>query len=258
MVRDTSKGGQVTDTPKDQAEAAFLAQYDPSTFERPSVSVDVALISAHEGALHALLVRREQWPFKDMWSLPGGFVGLEEGLDEAAERVLRTKTGLNDVFLEQLYSFGDLGRDPRMRIITVAYYALVDYARFERVRGAAIQESRLVVPWAGETGGDIDVLGPEGAPRPLAFDHPKILGLAVQRIRGKLNYAPIGYELLPTEFPLRALQAVHETILGRSLNKDSFRRRMLATGELEATGKRETAVGHRPAELYRVIPRKDL
>jgi 8-oxo-dGTP diphosphatase len=185
-------------------------------------------------------------------------VGVDEGLDAAAARVLRDKTSLNDVYLEQLYSFGQPGRDPRMRIITVAYYALVDYARFERVRGAAIQESKLVVPWTGETGGPIEVEGPEGEQRPLAFDHPDILGLAVQRIRGKLNYAPIGYELLPPEFPLRALQAVHETILGRPLNKDSFRRRMLATGELEATGRRETAVGHRPAELYRVVPRREL
>lgn len=248
----------MADSPKDQQEAEYLAQYDPSEFERPSVAVDVALVSTHRGALHALFVQRKHMPFKDMWSLPGGFVGLDESLDAAAKRVLRDKTGLTDVYLEQLYSFGKPGRDPRMRIITVAYYALVDYARFERVRGEGIQECKLVVPWAGEAGGLVDVEGPDGEPRPLAFDHPEILGLVVQRVRGKLNYAPIGYELLPPEFPLRALQAVHETILGRPLNKDSFRRRMLATGELEATGRRETAVGHRPAELYRVVPRRAL
>ena len=241
--------------PPEPSEAEFLERYDPTAFDRPSVAVDVALVSAFEGALHALLVERPAMPFKGRWSLPGGFVHLDESLDAAAKRVLAEKTHLDDVFLEQLYTFGKPGRDPRMRIITVAYYALVDRARFETARAQGSRVGRIEVPWAGEAGGPVGVVDSQGNPQALAFDHPDILGLVVKRMRGKLNYAPIGYELLPEEFPLRALQAVHETILGRRVNKDSFRRRMLATGELDPTGKRERAVGHRPAELYRVVPR---
>ncbi len=239
----------------DPRDAEFLASYDPHAFERPSVAVDVALVSAFDGALHALLIERPAPPYQGRWGLPGGFVGIDEGLQDAAERVLREKAHLDDVFVEQLYTFGTPGRDPRMRIITVAYYALVDRARFERAQAKGLQLGRLTVPWAGEAGGPVSVSAGDDSPRALAFDHDQILGLVVKRMRGKLNYAPIGYELLPEEFPLRALQAVHETILGRTLNKDSFRRRMLATGELAPTGKRERAVGHRPAELYRVVPR---
>lgn len=241
----------------DPEEAAFLAAYDPSAFERPSVAVDVALLSAFDGALHALLLRRDQHPFRGRWSLPGGFVRMNESLEAAAGRLLESKAALREVFLEQLYTFSDPHRDPRMRVIAVAYYALVHPGRFkaalESVPG--LELGRLVVPWEGETGGPVEVEGERGEPRPLAFDHADILGMAVKRIRGKLDYTPIGFQLLPPTFTLRALQEVHETILARPLNKDSFRRRMLASGLLEATGEREDEVGHRPAELYRFVRR---
>ena len=177
---------------------------------------------------------------------------MDEDLDAAASRVLADKAGLRDVFLEQLYTFGTPGRDPRTRVVTVAYYALVEPGRLAAALERGLSWSRLAVPWAGEAGGPVSALAPDGAPRPLAFDHDHILGTAVKRLRGKLNYAPIGYALLPTVFPLRDLQVVHETICGHPLNKDSFRRRMLATEELAPTGRYERAVGHRPAELYRV------
>ena len=115
--------------------------------------------------------------------------------------------------------------------------------------------ARLDVPWAGETGGPVHALGRDGAPLPLAFDHAEILGVAIKRIRGKLDYAPIGFELLPNSFSLRDLRLVHEGILGRGLNKDSFRRRILDRGLVVPTGERAAGVGHRPPELYRFADR---
>lgn len=235
-----------------ESEEEFLEGYDPNAYERPSLAVDVALIGLTGDALGTVLLRREAHPFSGFAALPGGFVALDESLDAAAERVLRDKAGVEGVFLEQLYTFGALGRDPRTRIVTVAYYALVDGRSFAQIAtdGGAIA-ARLEVPWEGETGGPVDAVGPDGAALELAFDHADILGMAVKRIRGKLDYTPIGFQLLPPAFTLRQLQHVHEVVLGRPLNKDSFRRRMLASGQLEATGERQADVGHRPAALYR-------
>ena len=229
---------------------------DLESFPHPSLTVDVALLTAADGALHALLVQRSSPPDSGKWALPGGFVRVDESLDEAAARILRDKAGLDGLFIEQLYTFGELGRDPRARVVSVAYYALVPP---ERLRAAGIPggepavTARLRVPWAGERGGLVEALDRSGEPLPLAFDHAEMLGLAVKRLRGKLDYAPIGFELLPDRFSLRALQQIHEAILGRRLNKDSFRRRMLAGGQLEATGERRTDVEYRPPELYRFV-----
>jgi 8-oxo-dGTP diphosphatase len=237
----------------DDEEARFLADYDVTAFERPSVAVDIALISAFDGDLFTLLTRRREHPFKDRWSLPGGFVRPDESLDQAAARVLGAKGGLAQVFLEQLYTFGAPDRDPRTRVVSVAYYALVDKARFvdAGARGGDLLTPRIRVPWSGETGGSVQTIGPDDRPLPLAFDHADILGTAVKRLRGKLDYAPIGFQMLGETFTLLELQRIHETVLGRSVNKDSFRRRMLASGLLKATGRSQTGVGHRPAELYK-------
>jgi 8-oxo-dGTP diphosphatase len=260
----TSKPKGPRKRPADETEQAFLEAYDPAAFERPSVAVDVALLSAVGSSLFTLLLQRTEHPFKGKWSLPGGFVAVDEPLDAAARRVLAAKGKLTSVFLEQLYTFGDPRRDPRMRVITVAYYALVDRARFASAaeRNPALTVARVDVPWEGETGGRVDVhIDERGgdvevrAPAALAFDHAEILGSAVKRIRGKLDYSPIGFQLLASTFTLLDLQRVHETILGRPLNKDSFRRRMLASGQLEATGETEREVDHRPAELYRFVKR---
>lgn len=238
------------------AEADFLAQYDATKFDRPSLTVDVVLLSAFEGGLFTLLLERTEHPHKGRWALPGGFVRMEESLDAAAARVLAQKASLSAVFLEQLYTFGAPGRDPRTRVVTVAYYALVDRGRFEAASAQGnLRVARLGVPWEGETGGAVDLFTEAGAPMLTAFDHAEILGAAVKRIRGKLDYTPIGFQLLPERFTLLELQRVHETVLGRPLNKDSFRRRMLASEDLEATGELQTDVGHRPAELYRFLRR---
>ncbi len=241
-----------TDGPSAQ-EAHFLASYDPNDYERLSVAVDVALLSAFDGGLSTLLSRRHEHPHKGRWALPGGFVRPDESLEDASARVLLEKGGLGGVFLEQLYTFGEPNRDPRTRVVSVAYYALVEKGRFVRdVSGQGeVVAARLRVPWGGEIGGRVDALDARGRTLPLAFDHGEILGLAVKRLRGKLNYAPIGFELLGDTFTLLELQRVHEAVLCRRLNKDSFRRRMLSSGFLRATGRSQTGVDHRPAELYR-------
>jgi len=258
--RSPAKGG--SPAAAELTEKAFLEAYDPAAFERPSVAVDVALLSVVDGSLFTLVHQRSEHPFKDKWSLPGGFVRPAEPLDAAARRLLAAKGKLTSVFLEQLYTFGDPHRDPRMRVITVAYYALVDRRRFEQVAEgkSELAFARIDVPWEGETGGPVQVQQAQpgretAAPLHLAFDHADILGMAVKRIRGKLDYSPIGFQLLDDTFTLLDLQRVHETVLGRPLNKDSFRRRMLASGQLEATGEMEREVDHRPAELYRFVKR---
>ena len=210
--------------------------YDPAAFPPLAVTVDLVLMTVQDGHLAVLLQRRSEKPHKGDWALPGGFVGAAESLDDAAQRILADKAGLTGGWLEQLYSFGDPGRDPRMRIVTIAYFAL-------------LPEDRLSDALAGRA--DL-MLAPLGALPGLAFDHRSIVDHAAARLRGKLDYAPIAFALLPARFTLRALQQVHEAILGTPLNKPAFRRRMLDTGWIEGTGEREEGGAFRPAELYRV------
>jgi 8-oxo-dGTP diphosphatase len=235
-----------------ESEAAFLAGYDAAQYPRPSVAVDVVVLTAVGGALRVALYLRREHPSKGRHALPGGFVRIDESLDDAAARLLRDKAGLASVFVEQLYTFGAPGRDPRGRVIAVAYYALVDPHRFEEINEAKGARSAVIrVPWAGEIGGPVEAHRDTGERLALAFDHAEIIGMAVKRLRGKLDYTPIGFQLLPAEFTLRALQDVHEAVRGAAVNKDSFRRRLLATGYLEPTGAYERDTAHRPAELYR-------
>jgi 8-oxo-dGTP diphosphatase len=235
------------------SEAEFLKAYDPGQYERPSVAVDLILMSVVEGAPAALLIRRDEHPHLGAWALPGGFVGIDESLDAAARRLLASKARMDDAYVEQLYTFGAVDRDPRTRIISVAYFALLPPARFAAALKAApeLTLAALVVPWPREIGGPVEAASADGEPLPLAFDHADMLGLAVLRLRGKLDYSDVAFALLPDRFTLRALQDVHEAILGTRLNKPAFRRRMLDSGRLEATGERETGASFRPAELYR-------
>lgn len=236
------------------SEAAFLAQYDPAAYERLAVTVDLVLLGLRNGGLAALLRRREQHPDLGRWALPGGFVGSAEDLDAAAARVLREKAGLPGAHLEQLYTFGATGRDPRMRIITVAYLALLDARAFAEALACTpdFLPARIGVPLVDRQDGPVSVLSPKAEPLALAFDHGDILALAVRRLRGKLDYSDVGFALLPEQFTLRQLQDVHEAILGTVLNKSAFRRRMLDKGRLVPTGAREAGTSFRPAELFRV------
>ena len=208
------------------------------TFPPPAVTVDLVLMSVVDDQLCALLQRREAEPFAGHLALPGGFVGEHEGLEQAAWRILTDKAGFaagEGSWLEQLYTFGAPDRDPRMRIVSVAYFALLPHAQLEQV----------VAPR-----GDLALVPVRGLSEPLAFDHAAILALAQDRLRGKLDYTPIAFALLPALFTLRDLQRVHEAITGITFNKPAFRRRMLDTGWLKPTGERETQTAFRPAELY--------
>ena len=234
----------MTTRPPDRAgldaeeEARFLARYDASKFERLSLAVDVVLISAFDGHLFTLLARRKEHPHKNRWALPGGFVRPKESLEDAAARLLETKGGLTGVFLEQLYTFGAPNRDPRTRVVSIAYYALVEQKRFVGIsdRDPDVSTPKLRVPWDGETGGPVQALDASGRPLPMAFDHAEMLGLVVKRLRGKLDYAPIGFELLGETFTLLELQRVHEAVLGHRVNKDSFRRRPVEHGPAQSNG----------------------
>lgn len=226
---------------------------DLDRYPHPHLAVDVALLTLHERALHVLLLRRSDPPHADTLALPGGFVRIDESLTAAAARVLADKCDLRQVFLEQLYSFGEVDRDPRGRVVSVAYYALVPDPRLLAVLDGRADRvlARVEVPWTGIEGGPVQVLDATGQPQPLAFDHATILGTAVQRLRGKIDYAPVGFELLPPAFTLLELLQVHQAVLGRELNKDSFRRRMLASGLLADTGHERRDGAWRPAALYR-------
>ena len=243
-------------------ESEFLQAYDPTAFERPALTVDLVLISLLEGRPAVLLLKRTEHPHVGRRALPGSFVRSNEPLDAAAARVLRDKAGFTAAAaertrLEQLYTFGAVDRDPRMRIVTVAYLALLPEAVFAQVAetSATLSAVCIAVPWAGEAGGPVAAYAARDReadpPLRLAFDHADILALAVLRLRGKLDYSDVGFALLPETFTLRQLQNVHEAILGASLNKPAFRRRMLDRGWLAPTGEREAGTSFRPAELYR-------
>ena len=236
----------------------FLASYDPTAFPRPSVAVDLVLMAVTEGKLAVLLQQRQDFPCKGDWALPGGFVGIDEDLDTAAKRIMASKGGLAKGWLEQLYTFGAPARDPRMRIITVAYFALMPADRLATalVGRPDLMLAPLEVPWAGEEGGSIEAIAPDGGGLTLAFDHGEIISHAVKRLRGKLEYSTIAFALLPDQFTLRDLQDSHEAILGIAFNKPAFRRRMLDKGWIEGTGARESGTSYRPAELYRLKSEK--
>jgi 8-oxo-dGTP diphosphatase len=238
------KGAAVT-------EREFLAGYDPGAYERPALAVDLVLMGIRAGRMAALLMQRTHQPQAGLWALPGGFVGIDETLDEAAGRVLRDKAGIARARLEQLYTFGAVDRDPRMRIVSVAYLALLPAAAFAEALAGGLTAAALGVPWAGEAGGPVSAVSEGGAPLTLAFDHADILAQAVKRLRGKLDYTDVAFALLPEQFTLRQLQDVHEAVLGATLNTSAFRRRMRDRGWVAPTGAREAGTAFRPAELFR-------
>lgn len=210
----------------------------PYTYEypRPSITVDCIIFGLDESQqLKVLLIRRKLDPYANKWALPGGFVQMEESLENAARRELKEETGVENVFMEQLYTFGSLERDPRGRVISVAYFALVNLSE-HTLRADTDAEDAA---WFS-----INEL-PE-----LAFDHSTILNTALDRLRAKLRYQPLGFELLPEHFTLSQLQKLYETVLGvPSLNKRNFRTRILKMGVLKEVG-RQTNVAHRPAMLF--------
>lgn len=209
----------------------------PYTYDypKPSVTADCALFGFDEEDLKVLLIQRDIEPFSGKWALPGGFVHIDETLDEAARRELREETGVDGLFLEQLYTFGDVHRDPRDRVITVAYYALVNL-HVHSIKAASDARRALWFPV-----NDI----PQ-----LAFDHEQIMEVALKRLKAKVRYQPIGFELLPHKFTLSQMQHLYEIILETKLDKRNFRKKILGMDLLVGLDEVEQDVAHRAARLY--------
>lgn len=207
--------------------------YDPTRYERPSVTVDVVIFSLINKELHVLLVKRPHWPFEGRWAIPGGFITMHESLEEAARRKLEEKTGVHDVYLEQLFTFGAPRRDPRTRVISVVYVALI------RADMQALRPSD-----------DVRWFPVRGLPGALAFDHDHILATAMERLRSKLEYTTIAFQLLPEVFSILELKHIYEQILGEELDKGNFYRKIKDVKILEDTGLRREGRG-RPTVLYR-------
>jgi 8-oxo-dGTP diphosphatase len=203
---------------------------------RPALTVDCVVFGLDDEDLKVLLIKRDLEPFRGRWALPGGFVHVDESLDDAARRELREETGVARVYLEQLYTFGDVDRDPRGRVVSVAYYALVKLSDHRVLAATDAREAGWFAVWDAPS---------------LAFDHEAILQTALARLKGKVRYQPIGFELLPAKFTLSRLQRVYERILERELDKRNFRKKILSMGFLEELDEVEQDVAHRAARLYR-------
>ncbi len=212
-------------------------------YERPGLTVDCVIfgLDLENPSLNVMLVERDLEPFEGMWAIPGGFVRNGESLPGAARRELKEETGIENVFLEQLYSFGDPGRDPRGWVVSVAYFALVSPERHPlQAATDARQASWFPV---------------NRVPR-LAFDHAEILDVALKRLRGKLTYAPIGFELLPQKFTIKQLQKLYEIVLGTQLDNRNFRKKIFAMDVLRELDEIQKGVPHRAARLYKFDEKK--
>ena len=205
-------------------------------YPRAALTVDCVVFGFDAGELKVLLIERALDPFKGKWALPGGFVRVDETVDDAARRELAEEAGLKDVFLEQLYTFGAVNRDPRERVVSVAYYALVKLAAHDTKAATDATDAR----WF-----------PMSKVPKLAFDHADILATALTRLKGKVRYQPIGFELLPPKFTLSQLQHLYEAVLETGLDKRNFRKKVLGFGLLIPLEETRMTGRHRPAQLFR-------
>lgn len=210
-------------------------------YPRPALTVDCVVFGLDEEDLKVLLIQRGLEPFKGRWALPGGFVQMEESLEDAARRELAEEAGMRPGLLEQLYTFGDPGRDPRGRVVSVAYFALVKLTDHKVQAATDASEAAWFSVW--------------DMPK-LAFDHAEVVATALQRLKGKVRYQPIGFELLPPKFTLTQLQRLYETILEKELDKRNFRKKILSMDLLEELDEVEQDVSHRAARLYRFDHKK--
>lgn len=206
-------------------------------YPHPAVTTDIVIFTIRQDELKILLIKRALPPHRNQWALPGGFIKLEESLEEGAKRELQEETGVTGVYLEQLYTFGRPDRDPRERVITVAYLALIP-ANEPEIKAATDAE-------------DVSWFGLKELPD-LAFDHKRILKMAHERLVAKLDYSTIAFQFMPKDFTLSELQHVYEVILREQIDKRNFRKRILSLNLIKDTGKERKAGAHRPAKLYRV------
>lgn len=229
--------------PCNKEEQEFLQAYNPNEFPQVAVTVDAVIFGVEkdnaenyrkldEQSIKVLLVKRDDYPYKDCYSLPGGFVLPGETFEDSLQRTLKKKTGLTNIYSEQLYTFGEVDRDPRMRVISCAYISLLD------TKKAKIKDATWV---------DINQI----KELKMAFDHQKIIKEAIRRLRGKINYTDIVFHMMPEEFTISQLQQVYEMILGEKLLAPAFRRTI--SDKLEDTGKMTGNAGHRPSRLFRYV-----
>lgn len=245
----------------DMTEDEFLERYKKEEYPKPSVTTDLVIFTILDNDLKVLLIKRGGHPYKGSWALPGGFLDVGEGegekqgedLDTCAHRELAEETGLPEgaCFLEQLYTFGNAGRDPRTRVVTVAYYALVSPDKAKVVQAG---DDATEAEWVSVAGSLLEMTDPSKRMRLLAFDHTFILEKALERIRGKIDYAPIAFELVPETFTVAELRRVYEVVKGQTYDPANFTkrfRRMVSDGIiLPAEGKRQARSGGRPAKVY--------
>jgi 8-oxo-dGTP diphosphatase len=204
-------------------------------YQRPALVTDCVIFGFDGGELKLLLLKREKEPFENKWALPGGFVFIDETTEECAKRILLEKTGIQNVFNEQNYTFSEVDRDPRERVISVSYFALVNKSEYELIAGRDTIEAE----WF-----EISKL-PE-----LAFDHDKILKTAFERLKGKVKYQPIGFELMDEKFTLSKLQSLYEAILQTTIDKRNFRKKILGMGFLKQLEEKEKNVPRKAAFYY--------
>lgn len=204
-------------------------------YPRPSVSTDCVIFGYDDGELKVLLIERSIDPFKGKWALPGGFVGENETAEGCAKRILKKETCLENIYMEQLYTFSGIKRDPRFRVISVAYYALVKLSDYNAQ--------------AGMDTANIKWFSLSGIPD-LAFDHAEILKVAKKRLEGKIKYQPVGFELLPEKFTLPDLLHLYETVLQTKLDDRNFRKKILGYGLLKDTGEQQRGARNRAPKLY--------
>ena len=221
------------------AEKDYLEQYNPQKYDKPSVTVDLLVFTIEDDRLKIVLVEREKHPFKNMLALPGTFVSMDETLEAAAARGAYEKLGLSDIYFEQLYTWGDVNRDPRMRIISVSYLAFVP---IDKIRLAGGLNTVSVAVY------DVDAIILDN--KELAFDHRKIIEYGRERIKNKVEYSKIAFEFLPEEFTLPELQKIYEILLDRELYKAGFRRKIAEI--VEETDRMTEGNAHRPSKYYRL------
>lgn len=265
------------------SEEEFLKNYNPDDFEKLSMTVDILIISVSseetdnyrktdKKKMSVLLVKRDNYPFKDKWCLPGGFVDINEELDEAPKRILKRETNIDNIYLEQLYTFGSIKRDPRMRVISTSYMALIDKNRLKQTING--NSSWFDISLLEEKNNIVDIVLSNGIEtikfkiekklkdkttdrysfkvlenNLIAFDHPLVILSGLERLRNKIEYTDIVFNMMPELFTLGELQQVYETILGKKLLDPAFRR--IIAKKTEKTTKVKTGEGHRPSALFR-------
>lgn len=206
----------------------------------PAITVDPVIFTIENGELMVLLIKRTNEPFKGVWSLPGGFLHGDETSVSACERILLNKAGLSNVYLEQLYTFDTVNRDPRGQVVSVSYIALAAYRDIRLESGLGTQTPTFF---------------PVNRLPKLAFDHKQIIAYAHKRVQAKLEYTNVAYSLLPALFPISELQKTYEIILGKRLDKRNFQKKIMSLGLLAATKKKTSGGRQRPAQLFRFVSR---